>query len=82
MNPVTAELLNSVEKYRRLRQVEVCQLLNQVQAGRSSRPSLLEWVMHGLGTLLIDAGQRLKERRASSSGRQVLGQAAEWNSGN
>jgi hypothetical protein len=76
MNPVTVELLNSVEKYRRSKQVEVCRLLNQAQAGRSSRPSLLERVMHGLGTLLIDAGQRLKERCASS-GRQVLGQAAE-----
>ena len=76
MNPVTVELLNSVEKCRRLKQVEVCQLLNQAQAGRSSQPSLLERVMHGLGTLLIDAGQQLKERCASS-GRQVLGQATE-----
>jgi hypothetical protein len=76
MNPVTVELLNSVEKYRRSKQVEVCGLLNQAQAERSSRPSLLERVMHGLGILLIEAGQRLKERCASS-GRQVLGQAAE-----
>jgi hypothetical protein len=76
MNPVTVELLNSVEKYRRSKQVEACQLLNQAQAGRSSRPSLYERVMYGLGTLLIDAGQRLKERRASS-GRQVRRQATE-----
>jgi hypothetical protein len=76
VNPVTVELLNSVEKYRRSKQVKVCQLLNQAQTGRSSRPSLLERVMHGLGTLLIDAGQRLKEQCASS-GRQVLGQATE-----
>jgi hypothetical protein len=76
MNPVTVELLNSVEKYRRSKQAEVCQLLNQAQAGRSSRPNLLDRVMYGLGTLLIDAGQRLKERCASS-GRQVLGQATE-----
>ena len=74
MNPVTVELLNSVEKYRRSKQVKVCQLRNQAQAGRSSRPSLLERVMYGLGTLLIDAGQRLKERCASL-GRQVLRQA-------
>ena len=53
MNPVTVELLNSVEKYRRSKQVEACQLLNQAQAGRSSRPSLRERVMRGLGTLLI-----------------------------
>ena len=76
MNPVTVELLNSVEKYRRSKQVKVCQLLNQAQAGRSSRPNLLERVMYGLGTLLIEAGQRLKERCASS-GRQVLNQATE-----
>lgn len=76
MNPVMAELLNSVEKYHRSKQVEVCQLLNQAQAGRSSRPRLLARVMHGLVALLMDAGQRLKERRASS-GRRMLGQAAE-----
>ena len=76
MNPVTVELLNSVEKYRRSKQAEVCQLLNQAQAGRSSRPNLLDRVMYGLGTLLIEAGQRLKERCASL-GRQVLRQATE-----
>jgi hypothetical protein len=53
MNPVTVELLNSVEKYHRSKQAEVCQLLNQAQAGRPSRPSLRERVMHGLGTLRI-----------------------------
>jgi hypothetical protein len=52
MNPVTVELLNRVEKHRRSKQVEACQLLNQAQAGRSSRPSLHERVVHGLGTLL------------------------------
>jgi hypothetical protein len=51
MNPVTVELLNSVEKYHRSKQVEASQLLNQAQAGRSSRPSLHKRVMHGLGTL-------------------------------
>ncbi len=53
MNPVTVELLNSVEKYHRSKQVEACQLLNQAQAGRSSRPSLHKRVMHSLGTLRI-----------------------------
>ena len=53
MNPVTVELLNGVEKYRRSKQVEACQLLNQAQAGRPRRPSLHERVMHGLGTLRI-----------------------------
>jgi hypothetical protein len=77
MNPVTVELLNSVEKYRRSKQVEVYQLLNQAQAGRSSQPGRLERVMQSLGgTLLIDANQRLKEWRALS-GRQVHGRAAE-----
>jgi hypothetical protein len=62
MNPVTVELLNSVEKRHRSKQVEACQLLNQAQAGRPSRPSLHERVMRGLGTLLT--GRRSAAERA------------------
>lgn len=76
MNPVTVELLNSAEKYRRSKQVEVCQLLNQAQAGRSSRPSLRERVMYALGTLLSRRTSTAEKRRASSD-RQALGQATE-----
>jgi hypothetical protein len=68
MNPVTVELLNRVEKYRRSKQVEACQLLNQAQAGRSSRPSLRERVMHGLGTLLTrrrSAAERASDQAAA-----------------
>ena len=76
MNPVTVELLNSAEKNRRSKQVEVCQLLNQAQAGRSSRPSLRERVMYALGALLR-RGRSTAEKRPASSDTPVLGRATE-----
>ena len=76
MNPVTVEQLNRAEKDRRSKQVEFCQLLNQAEAGRSSRQSLREWVMCSLGALL--AGRRAAaENRRISSKRGALGQATD-----
>ena len=74
MNPVTVELLNSAEKYRRSKHVKVCQLLNQSRAGRSGQPSLRERVMYALGALLR-RGKSTAEKPRVPSDVQVLGQA-------
>jgi hypothetical protein len=72
MNPVTVELLNGAEKYRRSKQVEACQLQNQAEAKRSRRPGLPERVTRGLGVLLNRSSSRAQEGR-TSPGRTVPG---------
>jgi hypothetical protein len=76
VNPVTVQLLNGAEKYRRSKQVEVCQLLNQAQAGGLGRSSLRERVMHALGARL-GRGRLAAEKRGASSDTQLLGRATE-----
>lgn len=68
MNPVTVQLLNSAEKYRRSKQVEACQLRNQAEAKRSRRPSLHERVIRGLGALLGTDSSVAERRRTSPDG--------------
>ena len=76
MNPITVQILSGVEKHRRSKQVEVCQLLNQAHAGRTRRLSLWERVMNALGAGLGRRRLAAEERRASSD-TQLLGRATE-----
>jgi hypothetical protein len=75
VNPVTVDMLNRAEKYRRSKQVEACQRLNQAQAEPSSRPSLIERA-YTLGALLRK-GRSTAEKRRAPSDTQVLGHATE-----
>ena len=76
MNPVTVDVLNSAEKYRRSKQVEVCQLMNRAQPGRSTRQSLLERVIYALRAL-PRRGRSIAEKRRTPPDMQELGQATE-----
>ena len=54
-----------------LKEAEQWRLVEQLQAERPDLSSLTERVVDGLSTLLIDAGQWLKERQAPSDGKAL-----------
>jgi hypothetical protein len=68
LNPTTMYILAKARQRDLLKEAEASRLAILANAARSDQPGLFERIKDGAGTLLIDAGERLKERRPSPAG--------------
>jgi hypothetical protein len=68
LNPIMMHEVAKARQHDVLKGAEARRLARLAKADQVDRPSLPERLTDGLGTLLIGAGERLKERQASAGG--------------
>lgn len=65
MHPITLQELARARQRDLLNEAEARRMARQAKATRPAQPGLAERIVHGVGTRLIDTGERRKERHIS-----------------
>jgi hypothetical protein len=64
-NPIITHEYAKARQSDLLKEAEARRVARQAKAARPAQPSLVERIVDGVGTLLIDAGRRLTDRNIS-----------------
>ena len=70
-HPVTAHEYAKARQQDMLREAEHRRMVRQARKAQAARPNVAGRVADEMGSLLIDAGQRLKARRVAQNGKAI-----------